>query len=54
LRQRPGVTRFGAVFKTANDRSRRLLVRLGMRPAAGGEFPSALVEAGESAMAMVL
>lgn len=54
LRQRPGVTRFGAVFKTANERSRRLLARLGMGPAAGGEFPSALAEADESAMALVL
>jgi RimJ/RimL family protein N-acetyltransferase len=50
MRQHLGVTRFGAVFKTANERSRRLLARLGMRPAAGGQFPSDLVEAGESAM----
>ena len=54
LRQHLGVTRFGAVFKTANERSRRLLARLGMCPALGGQFPSALVEAGESAMAMGL
>ena len=53
LRQHLGVTRFGAVFKTANERSRRLLARLGMRPAASGQFPSALVEADESAMAIV-
>lgn len=53
LREHLGVTRYGAVFKTTNDRSRRLLVRLGMRPAESGQFPSALVEAGESAMAMV-
>ena len=54
LSQHLGVTRLGAVFKTENERSRRLLVRLGMCPAASGEFPSGLVEAGESAMAMVL
>lgn len=54
LSQHLGVTRCGAVFKTSNERSRRLLARLGMRPAASGEFPSALVEAGESAMAMAL
>lgn len=54
LRQHLGVTRFGAVFKTANERSRRLLARLGMCPATDGQFPSALVEAGESAMSMVL
>ena len=53
LRQHLGVTRFGAVFKTANERSRRLLARLGMRPAVGGQFPSALAEADESAMATV-
>jgi RimJ/RimL family protein N-acetyltransferase len=51
LRRRPGVQRFGAVFKTSNDRSRRLLVRLGMRPAPPGQFPSALAAADESAMA---
>jgi RimJ/RimL family protein N-acetyltransferase len=50
LRQHLGVTRFGAVFKTANERSRRLLARLGMCPAASGQFPSALAEADESAM----
>jgi RimJ/RimL family protein N-acetyltransferase len=49
--QHLGVARFGAVFKTANERSRRLLARLGMRPAASGQFPSALAEADESAMA---
>ena len=54
MNQHLGVTRFGAVFKTENERSRRLLARLGMCPAASGEFPSALVEAGESAMAIVL
>jgi RimJ/RimL family protein N-acetyltransferase len=54
LNRRFGVMRCGAVFKTANERSRRLLARLGMHPAASGEFPSALVEAGESAMAMAL
>lgn len=51
LRQHLGVTRFGAVFKTANERSRRLLARLGMYPATGGQFPSPLAEADESAMA---
>ena len=54
LSQHLGVTRCGAVFKTGNERSRRLLARLGMRPAASGQFPSALVEAGESAMATSL
>lgn len=54
LRQHLGVTRVGAVFKTANERSRRLLARLGMRPAGGGQFPSALAEADESAMALEL
>lgn len=52
LRQHLGVTRFGAVFKSANERSRRLLARLGMCPATAGQFPSELVEAGESAMAI--
>lgn len=54
LSQHLGVTRYGAVFKTTNERSRRLLARLGMCPAARGEFPWALVEAGESAMTMAL
>ena len=53
LRQHLGVTRFGAVFKTANERSRRLLARLGMCPAVDGQFPSTLAEADESAMATV-
>jgi len=53
LRQHLGVTRFGAVFKTANARSRRMLARLGMCPVIGGQFPSALAEADESAMAIV-
>lgn len=50
IRQCLGVTRFGAVFKTANERSRRLLARLGMCPASSGQFPSALAEADESAV----
>jgi RimJ/RimL family protein N-acetyltransferase len=53
LRQHLGVTRLGAVFKTANARSRRMLARLGMCPVVGGQFPSALAEADESAMAIV-
>jgi hypothetical protein len=53
LRQHLGVTRFGAVFKAANERSRRLLARLGMCPAVDGQFPSGLAEADESAMAIV-
>ena len=50
LAGRLGVERVGAVFKSANERSRRLLARLGMRTAGPRRFPSDLAEADESAM----
>jgi len=52
LKRGQGVQRLGAVFKSRNERSRRLLVRLGMQPARPGQFPSALAAADESAMAI--
>lgn len=49
-----GVTAAGAVFKRANQRSRRLLARLGMQPARATRFPDGLADADEDAMAMTL
>ena len=50
LRCSGSFTRFGAVFKSENERSRRLLARLGMRPAGRDEFPSERADPDESAM----
>jgi RimJ/RimL family protein N-acetyltransferase len=47
---RYGVRRLYAVFKTANDRSRRLLERLGFTPAAPGPHAGIDVEPHESLM----
>jgi RimJ/RimL family protein N-acetyltransferase len=52
LRHRYGVRAVGAVFKQANDRSRRLLLRLGMRVVQAGEFPASLAAADEVAMVL--
>jgi RimJ/RimL family protein N-acetyltransferase len=49
-----GVATVGAVFKRANDRSRKLLNRLGMRETNAGEFPRDLAEPDEVAAAMNL
>lgn len=45
-----GTTAVGAVFKRTNQRSRRLLQRLGMRTAQAGEFPATLAGDDEDAM----
>ena len=44
------VKRIGAVFKRANNRSRRLLLRVGLRVAEAGEFPSSLAADDEASM----
>ena len=48
-----GVAVIGAVFKRTNHRSRALLARLGMSPAAAGEFPLLLAAEDEDAMCRV-
>lgn len=50
LARTAGVTTVGAVFKRTNRRSRRLLQRLGMRPAHAGGFPATLAADDEDAM----
>ena len=52
LRRQYGVRAVGAVFKKLNQRSRRLLARLGLRAAGPGEFPAAMAEADEAAMVL--
>lgn len=52
LRGRYGVGAVGAVLKQANRRSRKLLVRLGMRLAEAGEFPRRMADADETAMVL--
>jgi RimJ/RimL family protein N-acetyltransferase len=54
LRGRYGVGAVGAVLKQVNHRSRKLLVRLGMRPAEPGEFPRGMADADEAAMVLLL
>jgi RimJ/RimL family protein N-acetyltransferase len=49
-----GVNMAGAVFKQANFRSRRLLQRLGMEPAAEQAFPRAHAASDEDAMRLPL
>ena len=52
LRAQYNVQRIGAVFKRANEPSRRLLGRLGMRVARPGEFPATHAEPDEDAMVL--
>jgi RimJ/RimL family protein N-acetyltransferase len=52
LRASHGARAVGAVFKRPNARSRRLLERLGLRPALAGEFPHTAAADDEDAMVL--